>query len=351
MKAKVISIIVLVVVAALITIILVRNKKKINEKNTPIDRTHIPVSVAVATVQMLPSNGDISLPAILQPNEVATIAVAAMGKLESLSIELGSKVHKGQIIGRVDTRTQQIQLHANELTVAKLKSDYERNQALLEGNAISATNVRDSKYNYETNKLALDQLRQQISDANIIAPISGVITEKKLLPGEFVSAGMPIASVVDVSQLKTVIFVSESDVYYLKLKQKVSVSSRLFPEKVLDGNITYVSPNGDNNHKYKVEVTLSKANDDFKAGTYVNVICHLGIDKDVLQIPKLALVNGIKDPFVFLVVGTKVEKRKVVLGREIEENYELVSGLKEGDKIVTDGKINLINGSNIETQK
>lgn len=351
MKSKIIAIVVLVVTALLITITLIYNKKEINKNNTPIDRSHIPVTVSAATIKKMPSNGELTLPAILEPNESATIAVGAMGELMGLNIELGSKVRKGQVIGKVDTRAMQIQLQSLELTVAKLKADYERNQSLLEGNAISAVNVRDSKYNYESNKLTLEKLRQQIADANIVSPLSGIITDKKMVEGEFVGAGSPIATVVDVSKLKATVYVSESDIYYLKKDQKVTAHSRIFPEKILEGTITYMSPNGDNNHRYKVEITMDGTNENFKAGTYVNVTFHLDVTEDILQLPKAALVNGIVNPYVFIVDGEKAKKRAVVLGREIGDYYGLKEGLKAGDKVITAGKINVIDGSNIAVKK
>lgn len=351
MKSKVIALIVLAVAVIAIAFTLSSNKKEIDKQNQPVDRSHIPVAVSVFEVAKLPSNNEVNLPALLQVNESATIAVAAMGKIMSLDIELGSKVSKGQVIGQVDTRAMQKQKAQLELTVAKLKADYERNKALKDGNAISAVNLSDSKYNYESNKLALEQLEQQISDANIVSPLSGIITDKKVVAGEFVGAGTPIATVVDVNQIKTVIFVSENDVYYLKLSQEVNVSSRLFPEKVLTGKITYISPNADNNHRYKVEVTIAGKDNVFKAGTYVNVSFQLGIDTQVLQLAKSALVNGSLDPYVFVTDGKTAHKRKVVLGREIGDNYEILEGLNAGDKVVTAGKISVTEGCNVKVEK
>lgn len=351
MKSKIIAIVVLVVVVLAITFTLKSNKQEIDKQNTPIDRSHIPIAVSVFEVAELPSSNEISLPALLQANETATISVASMGKIISLDIELGSKVSKGQVIGRVDTRAMQKQEAQLELTVAKLKADYERNLALKEGNAISAVNLSDSKYNYESNKFALEQLQQQISDANIVSPLNGIITDKKVIAGEFVGAGTPIATVVDVNRLKTMIYVSENDVYYLKLNQDVTVNSRLFPDKNLSGKITYISPNADNNHRYKVEVTITDKENIFKAGTYVNVQLQLGISAEVLQVSKSALVNGTLDPYVFVTDGKNAHKRKIVLGREIGDNYEVIDGLTAGERVVTAGKISVTDGCIVKVEK
>lgn len=349
MKTKIISIVIIIILVAVVAFQLTSNKKKINASNQTIDRTEIPVAVTVYEVKSLPISGDVSRPALLEPQDEASVAVGLGGKLESLRVELGTKVSKGQIIGTVDTKVMRVNMKALELTVAKLKRDYDRNTELLKGNAISENAVTDSKFNYETKQLELAQLKQQISDGNIVAPISGVVVEKKMLPGEFVSPGVEIVKIADVNTIKTNVYVNESEVYLLKMNQTVSITANVFPGKTMTGKITFISPRADANHNYKVEVNVSRKEvPELKAGTYVNVSFNTKTAEDVIQIPKRALVEGVKNPYVFVNENQKASIRKLVLGRESGENVEVISGLKEGEQIVSDGQINLISGSNIE---
>ena len=349
MKTKIISIAVVLVIIAGITFTLVGNKKEINKKNKPVDRSEVPVSVSVSDVKAMPINGNMMLPAVLEPKDQSTVSIGTSGKLESLRIELGTKVSKGQVIGTIDTKVKQVDLKSKELTVNKLKLDYERNKELLKGNAISENAVIEAKYNYETKQLEVSQLKQQISDANIIAPISGIITDKKMMPGEYVNVGSPIATIVDVSQLKTVVYVSEREVYNLKLKQSATITSDVFPGKTIKGQIIYISPQGDDNHNYKIEVLVSKSGfSELKAGTYVKVSFDVKNEGEVLQIPKRALVEGTKNPYVYLAENGKAVKRKIVLGRESGENIEILGGLSAGEKVITDGQINVVDGSNVQ---
>ncbi len=349
MKTKIISIVVIIILIAIVALQLTSNKKEINANNRTIDRSEIPVAVTVYEVKSMPISGEVNRPSLLEPKDEASVAVGVGGKLESLNVVLGSKVTKGQIIGRVDTKVMQVNMKALELTVSKLKRDYDRNVELLKGNAISENAVTDSKFNYETKQLELAQLKQQIADANVIAPISGVVIAKNLLPGEFVSPGVEVVKIADVNTIKTVVFVSEREVYQLKMNQPVSITASVFPGKKISGSITYISPRADENHNYKVEVLVSKKEvPELKAGTYVNVSFDTKKDENVLQIPKRALVEGLKNPYVFVNENQKSNVRKLTLGRESGEFVEVVNGLKEGEQVVTDGQINLISGSNIE---
>ncbi|WP_337040978.1 efflux RND transporter periplasmic adaptor subunit [Emticicia sp. 17c] len=348
MKTRIITIAIIVVIAGAISFKLVANKKKIDESKKVVDRSQVAVFVTTTPVALLPINGNLTLPAILEPKEKATISTGTQGKIETLNIELGTRVSKGQTIGTIDTKVKQINLQSTELTINKAKSDYERNKDLLAGNAINETAVTDAKYNYENNQLQAAQLKQQISDAKIIAPINGVVTDKKLTAGEYANIGTVIASLVDVSQLKTVVYVNEKDVYELKIGQAASITCDVYPTKTFSGRIIYISPQGDDNHNYKVDILLANGNAALKAGTYVKVEFNLNKNANALQIPKRALGDGMKNPYVFVAQGNKAVLRKVVLGREIGENIEVLSGLQEGEQVITEGIINIVDGSNIQ---
>ena len=353
MKKKTIIIIAsLVVVVLAIVITLANNKKKIDASKEVVDRSQVPVYVSTFSVAKLPVQGNLNVPAVLSANEEATISSAAAGKIVSLKIELGSRVSEGQVIGVVDVKQKELNLKSTELNVEKLGSDYERDKILLQGNAATESAVTKSKYDYETNKIQADVIRQQIKDGNIVSPINGIITDKKLIAGEYVNVGAQIATVVDVSKLKAVVFVGENDVFKLKEGDRVKVTTDVFPSTVFNGAISFISPKGDDNHNYRVEIAIANNNSiRLKAGIYVMAEFNVGGNTEVLQIPKRALVEGVKNPYVFIASSNKSVKRTITLGREIGENIEVLSGLTPGEQVITDGQINLIDGSKIETAK
>ena len=352
MKKNIIIIAVLVVIVLAIVLTLANNKSKIEASKQVIDRSAVPVYVSTFKVEQLPIQGKLNVPAVLSANEEASISSSASGKIISLNIELGSKVSKGQIIGVVDVKQKELNLKSTELNLQKLANDYERDKVLLQGNAATESAVTKSKYDYEANKIQADLIRQQIKDGNIVSPISGIIRDKKLIAGEYVNTGVEIASVVDISKLKAVVFVSESDVFKLKEGDRVKVTTDVSRGTVFNGAIRFISPQGDDNHNYRVEIAVANNNSiRLRAGIYVMAEFNVGGNTTVLQIPKRALVEGVKNPYVFISLGHKSIKRNLILGREIGENIEVLSGLAQGEEVITDGQINLIDGSKIETAK
>jgi RND family efflux transporter MFP subunit len=345
MKKSIIVTAILVTLVGVITYTLAKNKKKIEANKVVVDRSKQAVAVSTVAVDYKAYDGKVLLPANLELNNEATIAIGVQGKIEKLSIEVGSRVAKGQVIGNLDSKLKLINLKANELTLSKLQNDLTRNEDLFKGNAGTELNVINNKYDIENTRLQIEQVKQQITDGNIISPISGIVTSRKLMAGEFVSPGTVIATIVDDVHLKAVVYINEKDVYQIRLGQSATISSDVFPNKTFAGTVKFISPKGDENHNYRVELQFNT--NQLRAGTYVMVGFDLGGKAKVLQIPKLALAEGVKNPYVYVVKNNVASVRPITLGREIGENIEVVAGLEAGEEVVTSGQINLTDGSSV----
>lgn len=347
MKKRIAIIAVVLALFASIGLVLARNKKAIDAQKVVVDRSQIPVSVAVARVALLPVDGSLQLPAVLEPSRQADISATTPGKITSLRIALGSSVGAGQVVGTIDSRQQQLSVKDAQEALQKAQADYQRNKELFEGNAGTAQSVKDAQYALESARVRVQQAGRQLGEGAIKAPISGIITAKNGEVGEYANPGASLATVVDIYTLKAVVYVGEKDVYQLKLGQSAAITADVLPGKSLPGKVSFISPVGDENHNYRVELAVSNPSVVLKAGTYIKVAFDMGSQYTALQIPKLALVEGTKNPYVYVVNGAQAQVRKLTVGRELGEHIEVLSGLKEGDEIVTSGQINLVDGSKI----
>jgi RND family efflux transporter MFP subunit len=275
----------------------------------------------------------------------------AAGKLQTLNLELGSSITKGQLLGSVDNSIKYINLESAELLMAKYEKDFNRIKELYEGKAATEVDFNNAKYNYENSKTQVALIKQQIADGSVIAPISGVVTEKNVEAGEFVNVGSTIATVVDISKLQSFVQVSEKNVYSIKKGMNVTITTDIFPDKKFKGTVKFISPNGDESHNYLVGITVDNYNTSLKGGTFIRVEFDIKGENKALQIPKIALVEGLKNPYVYVVNGKKVLNKKLVLGRDLGENIEVLDGLSEGEEVVTSGQINLSETSMIEVVK
>ena len=345
MKNKIIIAVVALLLVGAMVYKLTKNKKIITKNEQAIDRSNVPVSVSTFDVNYFPISTDYALPAVLDINKSGIITATQPGKLAMFNIEIGSQVSKGQLVGRIDSKQREIGIKTTEVTIKKLESDLQRTRELIEGDAAPATAVNDLNYNLESTKIQKETIQQQIADNNIYAPISGVVVQKNANAGEFANPGTPLATIMDVSVLKAIVYVSESNVYDLKIGQPAQISSEIFPGKLTRGYIKYIAPKGDENHNYRVEVEIP--NSGYKAGTYVSVKFSFKKPAEALQIPKIALVEGVKNPYVYVVNGNNISIRKLNLGEEVGQNVVVLNGLVPGEKVVTSGQINLTTSSKI----
>ncbi|HWZ21213.1 MAG TPA: efflux RND transporter periplasmic adaptor subunit, partial [Cytophagaceae bacterium] len=299
MKRKIIIISIVVVVLALIGIRLFMNKKTLNQQSKPVDRSTISVPVTTTKAFVGPVSGKFSVPAIVEPYNSANISINASGKLKSLNIELGNAVTKGQVLGSVDNSVKLLNLESSQLLADKYQLDFQRQKDLFEGKATTEVDFNNAKYNYENAKTQVALIKQQIADGNVIAPISGIITNKNVEEGEFVNLGTAIATVVDISKLQSFVMVSEKNVYSLKKGTAVVIHTDVYPDKLFKGTIKFISPNGDDSHNYEVGINVDNDKDvSLKGGTFILVDFDIKNTATALQIPKVGLVEGIKNPYV-----------------------------------------------------
>jgi len=349
MKKRIIIISTVVLIAVIIAVTLSKNKKAIDASNKVIDRSGIPIPVSVISASDQTVTGSFTLPAIVQPQEDADISINASGKLKSLNIDLGTHVTKGEILGSIDNSLKELNLASTQLLLDKYEADFKRYKELWAGKATTEVEYLNAKYNYDNTKVQLAQIKQQIADGQVIAPVTGTIVKKNVNSGEFVNTGVKISEVVDVSRLKANVMVSEREVYRLKPGVPVQLACDIFPGQVFKGSIRYISPKGDDSHNYLVELTVENSGAVMlKAGTFARATFDLQDNAKAMQIPKTALVEGIENPYVYIVNGTHAESRKLVLGREVGDNIEVLNGLSIGEQVITEGQINISAGSLIQ---
>jgi multidrug efflux system membrane fusion protein len=283
----------------------------------------------------------------LIPFRKADITASTAGKVMHIQFELGSSVQQGTVLVQLDNRLRELSLEATQLNVDRLKKDVSRYSTLLAGNATTELQVNETNYNYQSAVNQAEQIKKQLSDAHIQAPISGVIVKKAIEPGEYVNPGTLLGTILDVSRLKVNVLVDESDVYRLRKGQAVSVTTEVFPGRVFPGQVSYIAPQGTDEHNYPVEITIADASG-LKAGTFVNVDFSLPSKQKVLQLPRTALVESIKNPYVYVVEDQVVRRRTLTIGRALGENIEVLSGLRAGEVVVTLGQINLSEGKKVQ---
>jgi multidrug efflux system membrane fusion protein len=349
-KTTIIITLAILAVVGLIGARLVSNKKKIDEKNKPVVASTAAIPVTVVEVSEDTVSQSLLKTGNLIPFRETSIMATSQGQVLNVNFDLGSNVSKGSTLIQIDNKLNQLALQATQLNIDKLKKDVARYNTLYAGNATTELQLNQTKYDYESAVNKAEQIAKQIQDATVKAPISGRIVKKDIEVGEFVNTGTVLGTILDVSRLKVQVMVNEKDVYQLHEGQKVKVNADVLPGRIYPGQITYIAPRGNEEHSYPVEITVGGAGP-LKAGTFVNVDFSQKSKEKSLQIPRVALVESVKNPYVYVVNNNTAEQRKIIVGRELGDLIEVLGGLQTGDQVVTTGQLNLTNGKPVQITK
>jgi RND family efflux transporter MFP subunit len=346
-KKTVIIISVLVVLLGIMTWTLASNKKVIDSRKE-VKTTQTNIAVTVASVEMKETSASLDLVGTTQANKDVQVASDGSGKIVKVNFKMGDFVTKGKVLAQIDDTYKRLAYENAKLTYTKNKDDYSRYQALRKGDAVSDTQLRDIQLAYDNSFIQLETAKKQWDDTKITAPFSGYITSLNTEVGAFVNAGTFIAGIADISNLKVMLDVSEPNAYKLHQGQPVSITTDVNPNADYHGKISNISQKASASHTYPVEILIANSGKDkLKAGSYVNVSVNMGKSTKALMIPRDAIVSSVKDPSVYVLKGQVAQLIKIETGRNFNSELEVVSGLNVGDKVVTNGQINLTNGAKV----
>ncbi len=346
MKKRIIIILVIVVLIAAIALKLASNKKTIYDKKKPTLTSNVAIPVNTVVVGLLDANNQLVKTGNLIPFKEADIMAISSGKLVSVNFSLGSMVSQGGVVAQVDNRTLQLNLEQARLSKDKSDKDYKRYKTLLEGEAATEVNYQDAKLSSENAGNQIELIQKQMADNNIKSPVSGQVVSKTKEAGEFVNPGTVLGHVVDISQLKVNVLVGEKDAYTLQAGQKVIVTTDIYPDAKFEGKITFISGQGDATHNYQVEILLqNNGQHKLKAGTFVYADFARESQQKLMLIPRSALVESLKNPFVYVIENGKAVVRKISVGREFGDQIEVLTGLQEKEQVITAGQVNIKEGT------
>lgn len=352
MRKKIIVTLVCIGIIGLIIFKLASNKKKIDETNQPmqVENMRIPVTVATATPEI--QQVSIVKTGVFIPFKEAKVLSVSSGNVQGLLFELGDNVSQGQTLAVIDTRLLELDLQKSESNVLKLKRDLETYTELFEGNAATREKVDEIRQNYNDALTWSRQLHRQIADASIKAPTGGVIGTKLVEEGVFVTVGTEIASIVNLSQLKVQVYLTEAEVYQVTMGQKIKLTTEVYPGKTFTGAITFISPQVNQAYNYQVEITVNNDKDSpLRSGTFVSADFSKQTSQEILLIPRQALNASIQDASVYVVAEGKAVLRNIKVGGEYSGNIQVTEGLEAGDQVITSGQINLKDGALINVSK
>ena len=196
-------------------------------------------------------------------------------------------------------------------------------------------------------KARYEAAEAQLSYSEIRSPVSGLVADRPLYPGEMASSGSPLMTVMDLSSVIAKVNVAQRDAALLRLGMKAVIRTA---EGQTEAKVTVISP-AVNANSTTVEVWAEGPNpgEKLKPGGAARVEIYAGTVKDALLVPATALLATHEGDMSVMVAGedNAAHERKVEVGIRNEEQAQILSGLKAGEKVIVAGGIGLDDGAKI----
>jgi membrane fusion protein, multidrug efflux system len=288
----------------------------------------------------------------------ADLAFDVAGIVSTVAVRSGEEVKQGQLLVQLnadDIVAQRRQLEAN---AALLKTNLERARQQLTYKGISQAEFDSNEAAYKAAQAGVNQQQALIEKRELRAPFSGRVGIVSLNPGSYVNSGDAIVTLQQVDPVFVDLNVPQDKLAEVEAGQSVILTLSAFADHPFLGTVTAISPKLDEaTRNIQVEASVPNPEKLLKPGMYANVAIQIGQQKEYLTLPQTAITFNPYGETVFLVKmsGKKDAQSKldqpvaqsvfVTTGPKRGDQISVLSGIKEGDEVVTTGQLKIKNGT------
>ncbi len=282
------------------------------------------------------------------------IAVSAQmaGAITAVFVKEGDKVRKGQVLAQIDNSVMQQQVASTKQQLDFATSMYAKQKALWDQQIGSEVQYLTAKNNKENLEKAMATLNDQLEMTRIKSPISGSVEEVNLKVGQMASPGLPAIRVVNFSTVKVVAEIAEAYAPKVKVGDKVIVFFPDFNVEIpsqIRFTSKYINPI---NRTFQSEVRLGSSKVEYRANMMAVVKINDYRNLSAFSVPVTLIRDSQSGKYIYVAKeenGKLVARRLLVtVGSTYNGLAEIKSGVTAGDKIITTGFNNLIDGELIQ---
>ena len=264
-------------------------------------------------------------------NTQITAINTAISSVNSSSSELRSKIlyYNNNIIEKEDA----IALALSNLNLAKAKLELKKTPA-------RDFEIAEAEADLRSAQATLSRYLSDLSETVIKAPVAGLITDINFDKGEQTSLSEPIISMIGLSKMQIEVDVPESDITKIEIGDQVDITLDAFSyEDIFEGTIIFIDPAAtviNDVIYYKVKVSFNELNDKIKSGMTADLIISTDSRENILVAPLRSIIYSEGEKYIKILENGNIVDKLVITGLKGDDGLvEIISGIKEGDKIIT----------------
>ncbi len=321
----------------------------------------VPVRVARVVEKMV--SDQISLIGTAEAVAKSMVAAEVAGAVEYFPIREGDFIKKGELLVRLKSTYLGLRLKAAlasrdsiQANLENAEKELNRLGELKRSKSIAETAYDNALYTYRAlskkllqSEAEIDQLEYEIKHHEVVAPFSAFVAKEHTQVGEWINEGGPVATLLDLSEIRVTVDVPERYAVTLSVQNKVQVKINSMSDNLITGKISAILPQGDpTSRTFPVRTRLANPGYKIRAGMEAIVTFNLQDKKNALLVPKDAVVTAGNNRLVFMVFDGKVVPVNVQILGYYDGNVAIVGTIKKGDLVVTRGNERLMPGQSVQ---
>jgi RND family efflux transporter MFP subunit len=364
-----------------------------------------PVAVAVGSAQVQSQSIDrfLRVTGSLAADEKADVAAETAGRVIGTPVERGTRVTAGTVLIRVSATEADATLREADANAAQLEArlglvagqpfdamkvpdvlnakasldyaeaDFNRIKSLLDQKVVSQseydqrlTQVQAARQQYQAAqntaqqsfrslqaaRARVDLASKSAADTVVRAPFAGIVAERLVSTGDYVSRGMKVATVVRIDPVRVELTVPEQYLSQVSAGQRVRLSVDAYPGETFTANVRFVSPAlKPDQRALTVEAVAPNADGRLKPGLFVTALLQNAAPASALLVPATAVETTAGTSRVFVIAAdSKVEERIVTIGEKVGDRLEVASGVKAGERVAANPRGKLADGVRVQIE-
>ncbi len=336
-------------------------QKSSSLKQTAPASTGSPGRPTTAVVEMRNINFKVAAAGDIGPAEQVSVRPEVNGKIDSLPVDIGDKVKKGDVLFTLDDTDLQserssrlTEIEGAKLQVAKTERNFKRSKDLFEEKLISQELYEDTKTEYELAKNALDRSEKnlrvvddRLSKTKIIAPFDCTVLIRPISIGQAVSgsggfnSGTEVLTIADLNKMIINAHVNQADVIRLSTGQEVDIQVESVLGLTMKGIVERVAPQSTikNSIKgYAARILIEKQDPRVRPGMTANLSIPVVSAENAVAVPLAAVFTEQGERFVYVKKGETFERRQIQIGIADYDFAEVQKGLAAGEVVSLEDK-------------
>lgn len=296
-----------------------------------------PVRTTVASMQTMP----ITIEALgtATANESVTITAQVTDTVQAVYFDDGEEVEAGKVLVQLNNREEYARIAELKANIDEAKRQYARIEDLRQSSAASEQLLDEQQARVKGLEAQLDIARAQLSDLQISAPFAGVLGVRSVSKGALVRPADVITTLDDISVIKVDFSIAENHLASLAVGQTISATTTAYPNESFSGTISHIDTRLDPiSRAIKVRANIDNSDKRLRPGMLMTIV----VEKRVLNtlvLPEKTLVPVQDKQFVYVVENDIAIQKKVAIGERRPGKVQILSGISEGDVVITEGTL------------